>query len=103
MYEDQVFFAKIFLMMPVYISDICMCKYRQHPEACTSVAKASKKSCHYRVAFLNWLESYLLLQKHHDSRILRIIKKELFPYRHPFLNKIKKKIKGIIDRHVKSQ
>ena len=60
MYEDQAFFAKIFLGMPVYASGNCWLKYRQHPDACCSVAKAKGQTYISRIKFLRWLiEAYL--------------------------------------------
>ena len=31
MYEDQVFFSKLYLSFPTYVSDVFWAKYRQHP------------------------------------------------------------------------
>jgi glycosyltransferase involved in cell wall biosynthesis len=58
MFEDQVFFAKIMLENPVYVSSRTWAKYRQHPFSTSTLA--DRASVHRaRVAFLRWLASYM--------------------------------------------
>jgi glycosyltransferase involved in cell wall biosynthesis len=40
-YEDQAFYAKVTLATPVFASDTCWSKYRQHPESSCAVAQQS--------------------------------------------------------------
>src|SRR5581483_7283526 len=46
MYEDQVFFAKVYFNVAVFVSGECLDKYRQHPESHCAVADRSG-SAHY--------------------------------------------------------
>ena len=39
MYEDQAFFAKVYLKAPVYVTSECWDRYRQHPGSCCSIAQ----------------------------------------------------------------
>ena len=62
MYEDQVFYAKIAAHEPIFVSDTCLDRYRQHAGSNTAAAEASGKSRIYRVNFLKWLAGYLSQQ-----------------------------------------
>jgi glycosyltransferase involved in cell wall biosynthesis len=49
MFEDQVFFAKLLLLYPVFVSDRCWAKYRQHDASASSrVDPAELQSSHLR-------------------------------------------------------
>jgi glycosyltransferase involved in cell wall biosynthesis len=93
MYEDQAFLAKICLKETVYISGECWLKYRQHSNACTSVALGEKKHHAIRILFLNWLEEYLKNQRSTAYKARSAINKELWPVRHPKMNLFLKKIR----------
>jgi GT2 family glycosyltransferase/SAM-dependent methyltransferase len=56
-YEDQVFFAKVSLVTPVYVSSRCLSRYRQHPES--NATRNSTKYREARAAFLEWLDQHL--------------------------------------------
>ncbi|HCF29837.1 MAG TPA: glycosyl transferase family 2 [Cyanobacteria bacterium UBA11049] len=86
MYEDQAFYAKIFLQAPVFVANGCWDKYRQHPASCYYIAKSTGKSNIARLFFLNWLEGYLLKHRISDTQVWKVLKRELFPYRYPRLH-----------------
>ena len=83
MYEDQVFYAKICLSVPILATGDCLAWYRQHPESATSVAVKSGyvEIMHYE--FLQWLESYC--HNHHvrDALIWQTIRRQLWLYDNP--------------------
>jgi glycosyltransferase involved in cell wall biosynthesis len=64
MYEDQVFFVKLFLEGTVYISSESLDRYRQHADSHCSIADRIGPA-HYldcnpaRQTFLSWLDRYL--------------------------------------------
>lgn len=58
LFEDQVFFAKLCLKYPVFVSDECWSKYRQHTSSC-SFRTQSENYYHTRNPYLKWLDSYL--------------------------------------------
>lgn len=92
MYEDQVFFSKIFTSQTVLISDKCWDKYRQHPESCC--AKAIEAGQFHpqdpspaTYTFLSWLKDYLVKQEIRDLRVWWVLQNMLMPYEHPGLYK----------------
>jgi glycosyltransferase involved in cell wall biosynthesis len=89
MYEDQVFFTKVFLNASVYVEDICLDRYRQHANsACASAHTTGEyvsggRPHPSREIFLNWLESYLIAQDIQDPNLWGTLKIALSPYRQP--------------------
>jgi glycosyltransferase involved in cell wall biosynthesis len=90
MYEDQAFFAKVYLMAPVFVTSECWDRYRQHPDNCCSIA-VSAGQFHYanpnpaQLNFLNWIGSYLSQQGVKDTEIWRALQRGLWPYHYPIL------------------
>ncbi|GET35676.1 glycosyltransferase family 2 protein [Microseira wollei] len=90
LYEDQAFFAKLYLQYPVFVSGECWDKYRLHPDSCGSVVNKSGKYQIVRQFFLNWLENYLSAHKIQDAQVWKALKNALLAYRNPTLFKLKK-------------
>jgi glycosyltransferase involved in cell wall biosynthesis len=80
--EDQAFLAKIYTNAPVFVSDQCWDRYRQHPDSISAVTKKSGDGYYVWRFYLNWLEDYLIRQGVSDDRVWRALEKELAPYRH---------------------
>jgi glycosyltransferase involved in cell wall biosynthesis len=59
LYEDQVFAAKICRTTPVYISERCWYRYRQHERSSCLVAQRDGRLDASRRPFLEWLVAYL--------------------------------------------
>jgi glycosyltransferase involved in cell wall biosynthesis len=89
-YEDQAFYAKVCLREPVFISEKVSLKYRRHPSSVMSVAMKTGQHARDRQSFLIWLEHYLIREGHRDHGVWAALRRELFPYRHPRLHRIKK-------------
>ncbi|MDX6504082.1 MAG: hypothetical protein QOE29_1207 [Gaiellaceae bacterium] len=88
LYEDQVFFAKVFLNEAVYVADRCWDRYRQHDGSACAVAYASFETHPVdinpaRGAFLEWLSSYLSRERPGDRTLWGAVNEALRPYRHP--------------------
>lgn len=83
-YTDQVFYAKVFLKLPVFITDECAAKYRQHPESSCAFVEKTGRAFAARSKFLHWLEKYLSEQKIVEPKIWQALQKALMPYKHPF-------------------
>jgi glycosyltransferase involved in cell wall biosynthesis len=82
MYEDQVFFSKVTLHVPIYVADACWAKYRQHPQSCS--VKSEKYSYYtMRQPFLTWLEQYLKTQPIQDVELFQRVERELWQCHHP--------------------
>lgn len=91
MFEDQVFFYKLCLHAPVYVESGCWARYRQHEDSHCHVSRIKgawdpgHRLSPTRVAFINWLEAYLVEQNVTDSQIWQSLRKEIWSYRHPKL------------------
>lgn len=97
MYEDQVFFSKVTLNLPVYVADECWAKYRQHPQSCSSI---NERHSYYsnRKPFLTWLEQYFVTQHIQDADLLQQLQWELWQCRHPRLATAHQQIRYILHR-----
>jgi len=95
MYEDQVFYAKVCLKVPVYVVAECWNKYRKHASSCTYVAAKAGKNFSARLTFLKWLEDYLLRNGEKGSEVWKILQNELWRYRHPRLVRQKKRLRSL--------
>lgn len=84
-YEDQAFYAKICLKLPVFVVSECWDRYRQHPDSSCSVAQKTGQEYSARLFFLNWLAAYLSEQGVKDTEIWRAIQKELWRCHYPVL------------------
>lgn len=78
MYEDQVFYAKISAHEPIFVSDTCLDRYRQHAGSNTAAAEASGQSRIYRLSFLKWLASYLNQHKIEHPQVQLVVRQELW-------------------------
>ncbi|CAN5267142.1 hypothetical protein BH23BAC1_BH23BAC1_48010 [soil metagenome] len=101
MFEDMAFFSKACLWFPIYVSDQCWARYRQHDESCCSVSEKSGRSKKARYPVLNWLEKYLNKEKVYSPKIRIALYKEIFPFRHEFLFRLFKNPGKITGRYLK--
>lgn len=97
LYDDVVFFAKVFLKAPVFVADLCWSKYRLHPSQCFSSSYyAAIKAGQWhpflpnpaRLTFLNWLQGYLSEQEVRDTRVWNALRKAQRPYRYPIFYRL---------------
>jgi len=58
-YEDQAFFSKLLLRAPAFASGETWDRYRQHPDSCYAVSKATGEREVARHYFLRWFRQYL--------------------------------------------
>ncbi len=92
-YEDQVFYAKMCLATPIYVSDTCVARYRQHRNSSCAVAERQgtyhpERPNQARHAFLAWLEAYFRARHVTDRRLWWALRGQLRPYRRPRLRGI---------------
>jgi glycosyltransferase involved in cell wall biosynthesis len=97
MYEDQVFFAKVTLQAPVFVSGECWSRHRQHPNSSTSVWRRTGEyySAEPNIAFLEWVRGYLHSRGMKDPTMEKILQKRLWRYHHPFLFRMFRKLRHI--------
>jgi SAM-dependent methyltransferase len=79
-YEDQAFFSKLLLHAPAYASGETWDRYRQHPESCYAVSKASGGREIARGYFLTWFRDYLQQQGQASGPVWEAVHAELRPY-----------------------
>lgn len=79
LYEDQTLWVKIFAAYPVYVTDLCLSRYRQH--AASTSAKAERDGDYHRTrphkartAFLAWVGDYLVERQIEDRRLLHALR-----------------------------
>ena len=89
MFEDQVFYSKVSLKLPIFVSNKCWYKYRRHSDSCCAVAEASGKDKIERLSFLEWLETYSQEQGVLDPALRQTIETEKWKSRHPVLSELR--------------
>lgn len=96
LYEDQAFYAKIFLYRPVFAERGCWQKYRQHNDSSWYLSLQTGEDLSARLTFMNWLENYLLQEGFRNTELWANLRRQLFPYRHPFLFRLKKTAQRLV-------
>ena len=89
-YEDQAFFTKVYLKIPVFVERECWDKYRQHGNSGCAVAEQRGEYHRFKtnpahLTFLNWIEEYLSKQGVKDGEVWQALQKARWPYKHPVL------------------
>jgi SAM-dependent methyltransferase len=77
MHDDQAFVAKVCLSTSILASGECWDRYRQHPDSCYAVARATGQHRPARRFFLEWLKAYLLAHQIEDRMLWETLHKEL--------------------------
>jgi glycosyltransferase involved in cell wall biosynthesis len=93
-YIDQVFYAKICLdelQAPVLVDSACYCKYRRHPDSLCAAMIRTGQGPAVRLAFLTWLAEYMSRRQVRDDQVRAALQRQLWPYRHPILQRISKR------------
>ena len=88
LHEDQVFYAKMVLNSPVYVSDKCWYRYRRHSDSCCAITEKSGHHYAERRTFLKWLDSYLEKTGLGDKQVRRQLRKARFEADYPALNEV---------------
>lgn len=87
MFEDQAFFAKIYLQKPVYFSTRVWLKYRRHAGSCSETAIREGNLPQYRRFFFDWLDEYLeTVEFPQKNRVLHAIHAANWRAEHPILS-----------------
>jgi len=95
MYEDQVFFAKVTLRAPVFVSGECWSKHRQHPSSACAVWKRTGEyySARANLTFLEWVQAYLQSQGIKDRTIQKVLQRRMWRYQYPFLFRVFRRVR----------
>jgi glycosyltransferase involved in cell wall biosynthesis len=78
--EDRVFWAKVSLNAPVFVTDVCLVKYRQHADSLCAKARREGKDFRTRQLYLDWLASYLADEGVDDPAVWRALDKSRRDY-----------------------
>jgi len=93
LYEDQAFFAKVNLRVPVYVADACWAKYRQHAESCSAITARRGGSAVSRRPLLEWLARYIDDQGFdRASDVRQAVQRALAEARHPTLSALRRQV-----------
>ena len=77
-YDDQVFYAKICLETPVFVTNTCWDKYRQHSSSSCATTSRMGQERTARIDFLHWLRRYIEKRGYRDSPIWEAVQEELW-------------------------
>jgi len=73
--DDQIFWARLSLLVPVYVTDVPLFKYRQHPDSlCAAAMKTGADSIAWQ-KYLSWLEQYFAAEGLNDPAIWKLLRR----------------------------
>jgi glycosyltransferase involved in cell wall biosynthesis len=99
LYEDQAFFAKIFLRYPVYLSSRCWIRYRRHAESCMAASRRSKQDqLLAKRRYLEWMETHLLDHNLVEDELWAVLQHHLLRHRRPFTYRLMRRLKKTLGR-----
>ncbi|HEX7185059.1 MAG TPA: glycosyltransferase [Thermoanaerobaculia bacterium] len=90
LYEDQAFYAKLAVSVPVLTSNEWVARYRQHPDSSCAAAERRGEALAARHAYLEWLAEYLDRQEVRDPEVIEALREELAACRHPILHRLRR-------------
>jgi glycosyltransferase involved in cell wall biosynthesis len=88
MYEDQAFFARVFLHCAVLVADTCWDRYRLHPDSCCAVGERTGLAAPAYRFYLSWFERYLREQGVEDRVAWSGLRRRRWQYDHPKLARL---------------
>jgi len=83
MYEDQAFYTKIGLTEPIFVTDDCLDRYRQHANSSCHIAIDTGQAHAARLDFLEWIVTYLSSHHNEGLDIWMVLRRELWLNRQP--------------------
>ncbi len=83
LYEDIAFLTKLYLKVPVFISDQCSDRYRCHPLSIWHRTKGTNREELERGFYFQWVRQYLLEERIVDREIWRTFRKKNWMYSLP--------------------
>lgn len=96
MYEDQAFFAKVYLAAPVFFSGRIWLDYRQHGGSCVSTVIRDGRYGEVRGYFLDWLQGYLATcDVPGKAAIARQIERAKWRLAHPVLASVERRLRTL--------
>jgi glycosyltransferase involved in cell wall biosynthesis len=97
MYEDQGFFAKMYLTAPVHFSSQVWLDYRLHGESCVATVVRDGRYDEVRRYFLEWFADYIRPRAVPGKEALqRAVRKARFRLNHPRLARVAPRLRRLI-------
>jgi glycosyltransferase involved in cell wall biosynthesis len=96
MYEDQVFFYKLFATSAVWVDGACLDRYRQHPDSWCHRARergewdGSDRPTVLHRRFLDWLQAYVEAADLTDRALRAELDRQLSAYTNPVRYRVSK-------------
>ena len=76
-YEDKVFYVKLGLRFPIYLSRRCWYWYRRHSESALVVASDQGKYFKLWLEFLAWVRRYMNSQNIREDAVVRVLDEQV--------------------------
>lgn len=97
MYEDQSFYAKLYLETAVYFSSEVWLEYRQHPESCVSTVTRDGLYAEVAGYWVDWFAEYISAREFAGkNRIERALRRARWRTDHPYMMRIIRRIRRIV-------
>jgi hypothetical protein len=78
LYEDQVFYTKVFLQAPVLVAGETWGRYRQHAAMSTHQPANGAEAVGARLSFLRWVEAHLRERRIRDADVWQQLRQQLW-------------------------
>lgn len=89
LYEDQVFFSKVYMQVPIYCASQVFTNYRQHPDSCVHRTHAEGRYLEGRAKFIGWLAGWMEPRELPGKpRLMRALRREQWKLAHPFATRV---------------
>jgi glycosyltransferase involved in cell wall biosynthesis len=92
-FTDQAFYTKLFLAAPVYITDHCWDKYRQHQDSSCSIVERAGQLEARGLAYLKWVEEFLTTRGDTQGPVWDALQDAFWSHRHPRLHRLRRTIR----------
>jgi glycosyltransferase involved in cell wall biosynthesis len=80
LYEDTAFLTKLYLAVPVLVTDLCTDRYRCRADSIWHGLKGTAAEERERRFYFRWLRRYLLQKGVTDTKIWEAVRKAAWPY-----------------------
>jgi glycosyltransferase involved in cell wall biosynthesis len=95
MFEDQIFFAKLLLAYPAFVSGALWAKYRQHPASASALAKDPAEVTRVHLRYLKAVRRHLAGQGKQDSLERLIVERTIAALR---LRSLRRRVRRLLGR-----
>jgi glycosyltransferase involved in cell wall biosynthesis len=98
LYEDTAFLSKIYLKVPVYVTDVCTDRYRCHSDSIWFRTQSTLREEEERRFYFRWLQSYLCQEKITDPAVWNAMRRKGWMYRLPLPALITRLLRRVANR-----